>query len=61
MLMRPMGLFYGRHGMLKPDEPDTEYLYDFEPPREWEQLRDEDGEVMAGCFRTIPAPDSDSL
>jgi len=26
-----------------------------------EELRDEDGEVVPGCYRTLPAHDSDEL
>jgi len=27
----------------------------------WEELRDEDGEVVPGCYRALPMPDSDDL
>jgi hypothetical protein len=48
--------------MLKPQLPDTtEYLDEFEPPIDWEQVRDLDGNIQEGCYRTLPAPDSDSL
>jgi hypothetical protein len=37
----------------KPQE--IQYLSDFEAPKEWEEVRDEDGNVVPGCYRTIPA------
>ena len=46
-------------GMKREREQKTEYLYDFEPPEQWEPLRDEEGELMEGCWRTTPAVMSD--
>ena len=48
--------------MLKPKpKVETDYTEEFDTPHDWEQLRDGDGELMEGCYRTLPAVDSDSL
>ncbi len=39
----------------------TDYVVEFEPPDNWEQLRDQEGIVMEGCYRVIPAKMSDEI
>lgn len=43
------------------EKSETEYIDDFEVPQNWEQLRDEDGHVMDGSFRTLPSVESDDV
>lgn len=46
--------------MLKSEDHElTDFIVEFEPPDDWEQLRDEDGNIQEGCYRTKPAADSD--
>jgi hypothetical protein len=45
---------------LKDIDP-TFYTDDFEPPQDWVAVRDEEGVVVPGCWRTEPAKDSDEI
>jgi len=40
---------------------DNEFTDEYEPPDEWEPIRDEDGEIVEGCYIKQRAPDSDTL
>ena len=61
-LNRHLGGFFIGDRMSKPEIKDTtEYTEDFEQPQDWEQLRDCDGVIMEGSYRTLPSVDSDSL
>ena len=47
--------------MKRERKSDTQYKEEFEPDPLMEPLRDDDGDVVEGCYRSIPAPDSDNL
>lgn len=40
---------------------ETDFKEEYEPGPLWEQIRDDDGIVVEGCYRKNPAPDSDNL
>lgn len=43
----------------EPDTDPVEYRDEFEVPDEWEEMRNEDGEVVPGCYRTKPTSTDD--
>ena len=55
-LLATFGWFF--YGKSMDDEEKTKPIK--ESPL-WEPLHDDDGIPVAGCFHTIPAPDSDNL
>ena len=39
----------------------SDYVVEFEPPDNWEELRDGEGNLMEGCYRVRPAEMSDEI
>jgi len=59
------GFFIGNREMFDDkDRPEYHWIHGGKVKHSyeyWEELRDEDGEVVPGCFRTPPMPSSDDL